>query len=79
MQHNANSERLSERLSTQSIRVLIYIYTAQSGLKTGTCQLLSEQLTHLTLTSSGTYYFWRFQIKEYIYSVNKRKTDDLLF
>ena len=29
----------------------------QSDLKTGTCQLLSEQLTHLTLTSSGTYYF----------------------
>ena len=26
-------------------------------MKTGICQPLSEQLTHLTLTSSGTYYF----------------------
>ena len=34
------------------------ISAAQSGLKTGICQPLSEQLTHLTLTSSGTYYFW---------------------
>ena len=44
------------------IYISIYIYiglisAAQSGLKTGICQLLSEQLTHLTLTSSGTYYF----------------------
>ena len=33
------------------------VHAAQSDLKTGTCQLLSEQLTHLTLTSSRTYYF----------------------
>ena len=33
------------------------ISATQSDLKTGICQPLSEQLTHLTLTSSGTY-FW---------------------
>ena len=54
---SVDSSRIRNKTVSFSFENGVVWTGSQSSLKTGICQLLSDQLTHLTLTSSGTYYF----------------------